>query len=1072
MVPQGINPTQIAPYCFFTQGETCCDCLEKMELVVSRSLIQLQAIELRSQSFLEPTSLTQPKEPLSSDITTNHFLMNALGVRCMALTPFRKGMITLLNLLREIDRIFEEYDHRNKGAINSIGKTKYHELSHSLRQTPLRLWNLIDAKFMGYSDDQEKKMLDSLLKKIVTDRSLIVKNISFFQLIGCHKEVTIFAKMLGAFQAIFKTQAAAEKILPFLAFPLDGSLDRQLGAPFPLDPFPGFDLKELGCIPPSLEYVASCIDRSQALFLDVAQHVRKFIKKEADQEKKQLLVEVIENLELLLSAYNEIRPNIDLFISQNKLKELTSTCPRFFETGVQDLESLHKVVQVLGLLSEVLQGFILEHQIYSKVYTSVQNLVQVFPQFPDRICIDLITDVEFPFIYLTKLHQHLVLDHFQYLKNALESTQRLLQSTNSKSSYLQLIDLWGANILQTPLKDKAEDLKILYNYLSQELKPLFGTPLEESLQKTLNKLDPAVCDFVHITPYSKTLGLNLHHKFYQTSAGNFLGLDIEAIQFMQKNLSSLLSDQTIADTISSKILSELKRLHQSKSIEEFLDIGKQFFDQNPQVMSSSQNIVSIVLQPLIRYLEIEILNEAFRFTPSPTPHLPKKKSFFPHSGSPTPMLRRPPSFISHRALAVDFSAKQEPIEEFRSSPITQSLIQAFHSLHLDPTVVQALEGLKQQSSLFKSPLLFYDETLNLFHNLLELLLDPKGLKNHELLKMVPLSIALDQEETELLTLLEKDRQHRLSGKNIPESIYPHHNNYSISPHLEEEFHKHQKIFFSLVLKCLKSVHKKELDQTGLTLLEPCSAKTFVEKTLDPKISHLSEILERLRLRRMADIPCESPQDCSIRTERFDQQTRKIEKSLRALRDIDQILHPDSTEMVDFSMAHQALYHLSLLTESVLIQLLLTKPTMSRTEENRHIVFETVDGNRPLYNDHNTSRILQIVLSDTALSAESKAQIDTFRNFSNIVFRYLSHAQGHCHGDYLFLLKNLNLIAKDLETLYSGFTTSEMKDLLKTDDIEESVEKIHAIQKEAYKQIVSTIKKTFDALIELMAQHGI
>jgi hypothetical protein len=223
---------------------------------------------------------------------------------------------------------------------------------------------------------------------------------------------------------------------------------------------------------------------------------------------------------------------------------------------------------------------------------------------------------------------------------------------------------------------------------------------------------------------------------------------------------------------------------------------------------------------------------------------------------------------------------------------------------------------------------------------------------------------------------------------------------------------------------------------------------------------------------MADIPFESPQDFCIRTERFDQQTRKIEKSLRALRDIDQILHPDNTEMVDFSMAHQALYHLSLLTESVLIQLLLTKPTMSRTEENRHIVFETVDGNRPLYNDHNTSRILQIVLSDTALSAESKAQIETFRNFSNIVFRYLSHAQGHCHGDYLFLLKNLNLIAKDLETLYSGFTTSEMKDLLKTDDIEESVEKIHAIQKEAYKQIVSTIKKTFDALIELMAQHGI
>jgi len=48
----------------------------------------------------------------------------------------------------------------------------------------------------------------------------------------------------------------------------------------------------------------------------------------------------------------------------------------------------------------------------------------------------------------------------------------------------------------------------------------------------------------------------------------------------------------------------------------------------------------------------------------------------------------------------------------------------------------------------------------------------------------------------------------------------------------------------------------------------------------------------------------------------------------------------------------------------------------------------------------------------------------------------------------------------------------MKDLLKTDNIEESVEKIHAIQKEAYQQIVSIMKKTFDAIIELMDQHGI
>jgi len=783
MVPQGINPTQIGPYCRFTQGETCCDCLEKMELVLSRSLIQLQAIELRSQTFLEPTSLAQSKEPLPSQITTNHFLTNALGVRCMALTPFRQGMITLLDQLREIDRIFEDFDHRNKGAILPKGKQKYYELSHHLRQTPLKLWGLIEAKFLGYSDDEEQKLLGCLLEKIDLDKEAIKKNKDFFTLVGSFREIIQYAKMLQALQGVFKTQATAEKILPFFAFPLDGTLERQLGAPFPLDPCPGFRLKELGCMESSLEYVASCIDRSQNVFTQVAQHVRKFIKKEADQEKKQLLVEVIENLELLQSAYNEIRPNIDLFISQNRLKELTSRCPHFFENGVQDLESLHKVVQVLGSLNEEIQGLILEPQIYAKVYNSVQNLVKVFPEFPDRICIELITDVEFPFIYLSKLHQHLVFDHFQYLKQALESTEKLLQSTNSKSSYLQLIDLWCANILQTSLKNKVEHLKILYNYLCQELKPLFGTPLEESLQKTLDKLDPRVCDFVHVTPYSKTLGLNLHHKFYRTSAGNFLGLDMEAVQFVQKNLNSLLSDQTITDTISLKILSELKRLHQSKSIEEFLDIGKQFLEQNPQIMTSTQNIVSIVLQPLIRYTEIEILNEAFRFTPSPTPHLPKKKSFFPQSGSPTLMLRRSPSFISHRALAVDFSAKQEPIEEFRSSPITQSLIQAFHSLRLDPTVVHALEGLKQQSNLFKSPLLFYDETLNLFHNLLELLLDPKGLKNHELLKMVPPSIDLVQEETELLTLLEKDRQHRLSGKNIPESIYPHHNNYSISPHL-------------------------------------------------------------------------------------------------------------------------------------------------------------------------------------------------------------------------------------------------------------------------------------------------
>ena len=130
--------------------------------------------------------------------------------------------------------------------------------------------------------------------------------------------------------------------------------------------------------------------------------------------------------------------------------------------------------------------------------------------------------------------------------------------------------------------------------------------------------------------------------------------------------------------------------------------------------------------------------------------------------------------------------------------------------------------------------------------------------------------------------------------------------------------------------------------------------------------------------------------------------------------------------------------------------------------------------RPLYNDHNTQRVLQALSIDMQrpLSPAAKAQIETFRNFSNIVFRYLSEADGRCHVEYLSLLRILNLITKDLDEVHSGFTTPDMVHLLGTDHIDSSQEKIHQIQREGYIQIIDTVKRTLDALKELLIAHQI
>jgi hypothetical protein len=1074
MIPSGISPKHIPNYCHLTQRETCSDLLQSVDAVRQKSSIQLQAIALRSATLAKETSEATLRHPfVPAEVVPSHLLTLSLGIRCMALTPLRFTMTTLLNLIRQVDKTFQEYEKRNKGFLKPEGETQVRVLIDSLRSTPLKMWNILEAKLMGYTSEVEEEMLATLCEKIKENRENIARNMLFFEMIGCREEIISFAKLIGSLHGTFKTEAEAKKILPLLAFPLDGTLDRKLGKCCPLDPFPVFRIKELESIESCMEYVASCIDRNRKLCTEVEQILTDLIKKEKNREKKQVLASVIAEVDNLQSAYDEIRPNIHSFLSENTVKKLLSFPPTFFEMGVQDYQELHKVVRVLDSFSDSIQGCFLDFSLYQRVLGSIQNLIQVFPQFPERLCDDLITDVQFPFSYLQKLSQHLVLDYFQYSKKALESSQSLLQSTSSKSSYLHLIDLWAARILQSPSCIKIDQLKTLYSYLEQEAKPLFGSFLDSSLQKTLKKLDPALVDFVHTTPYSRTLGLNFHHKFFRTPMGNLLELDLGAVQFLQKNLKSILEREDFKETLSAKILPDLQKLSQIQSPEEFLDLGKQFIEQHPLLMSGSNSIVSIALQPLNRYVEFEALNDALRCTPSPslTP-VGKKKSFSPHSDTSTPTIMRRSPAMSHRALQLDLSTEEEPLEIHRSSPMTQSLIQAFHGLRLDPTVLHALEGLKETSRIFKSPALFYDEALNLFHNLLELLLDPKGDKKHDLVEMIPLFIPLESKEKELLKLLEKDRQHRLTGKKIADSIYPHHNSFQIPPHLEKEFHKHQETFFSLVLKCLKIIHKKNIDQTELTLLDAPCTKTFMEKPLPPKLMQLVEVLKRLEQRKIGKIDSETAHDTPIRIERFEQQSRKIEKSLSALGEILQILHPENTEMVDFSIAHQALYHLSLLTEATLIQLLLTKPLMSRSEGNRHIVFETLEGSRPIYNEHNTIRILEAVLLDCSISPEAKAQIATFRNFSNIVFRYLTHAQGYCHEDFVRLLVDLNLIAKDLETLHSGFTTADMKELLKTEDIEESIEKVHEIQKQAYHQILSTVEKTFDALLELMDQHKI
>lgn len=1071
MLPSGMTSKDYKDYCRLSQGSsTASTPFEAEDVALQKSPYHSKGVILRHKLLSSQENPSQELEVHLGPDLPPILIATTLNQRCIVMNPLRHNMILMLEAIRAIERLFDEYSVANEENLKADGVRKYKQLIYSLREFCLLTWNFFETELLDGKLPGREETILNISAQISGIDKMIEKQKTFFQLIGALPSTVLFSELLRAFGEALKSDAIAKKNLCVFACPLDGTLDKKFGSSSVfIDPLPNFRLDSFKWLESTLEYVASCGERSRDLFSYLFRTASLALELVEDPEDRITTENFIHELELLDEDVDTVTSSIRHHLSRGTFMVSTVKSLDFYSDGILEIKSLRQAVLDLEPFELIIDEISLRFDVYQKAYQTFKSMA-----YDKKVDEQFITDIKIPFSLLAKLTQNLVVDHSKYLKKALHSADQLFASNPSKSAYIRLLDLWTAKILEEPSLKKVDFIIKLYDYLDQSDKPRFESSIYQGLQQALKKLDDEI-DFLHKTPFCRKIDLNLNSRFFHATQGSVFGLDSEAVIFIKKNIKNILNPP-IAASFSIKIGIDLKSLLETKTLEDFIEQGKALLKKHHLALCSRNNIVAIILEPFSRYVSFD--EESARSTPSPSLSGKKKKKSqsSPCSSPCPPKPSRSSSQQSHRALFIeDFSPIEAETLDFesRSTPITSSLIHVFLTLRLDPTILYAMAALKKDSKLYQSPILFYDESLNLFHNLLEKLLDPHGVQKHDLLSIVHPSLSLDPQEMELLTILDKDRKYRLTADPILESCYPHHNPRNLDPNIEEKFLKDQKIFFSLVAKCLKAIYSKDLDQSGLTFLSSPIKTTFHPRVNFPQFDSFNNLVNRLTQKSIAKIPLEKRQDYLIRTERFRQQTNKIQKSMRALGEALQILHPDNTEMVDFSIVHQTLYHLSILTESVLLQLLLTKSTLNRVEPNRHIAFE-LEEMRPLYNDHNTQRVLQALSIDMQrpLSPAAKAQIETFRNFSNIVFRYLSEADGRCHVEYLSLLRILNLITKDLDEVHSGFTTPDMVHLLGTDHIDSSQEKIHQIQREGYIQIIDTVKRTLDALKELLIAHQI
>lgn len=1073
MLPSGMSLKDCKDYCRLSQGmSTASAPYEVEDTVLQRSPYHSKGVSLRHQILTQLVSPSQDLQDYLGKEFPSFLITSTFDQRCIVLNPLRHNMILMLETIRAVERLFQDYNILNKDYLKPEGVKKYFKLIGWLREFCLLTWNFFESDLLDGKISNCEANISEVNAQIAAIEKTIDTQREFFSLIGACSSIVLFRQLLTSFKETLKSDAVAKRSLCVLASPLDGILEKNFrSANTQIQPLPNFRADSFKWLESTFEYVVSCGERCKDLFSYLLKTTA-IAQLEVDEDENRDLDNFLEEVALLDCEVASVVSNIKDHISKDTFQINTSKSLNFYQDGIIDLGSLRKAVYELEPYESALEGLAFRFDVYHKAFETVKTL-----GYDKKVQDQFITDIKAPFSFLSKLTQNLVLDHLKHLKKALHSSEQLFQLNRSKSAYITLLDLWAAKILKKPSVKRVDFLIKLYLYLDQDSKPPFESPVTQGLHQALKKLDDDTIDFVHKTPFSRTIDLNFNHRYFHTSQGNSFELDQEAVFFIQKNIQTIFENPPILATISVKLAQDLRPILEIQTVEEFIHQGKKLLKKHP-LLSLRTNIAAIVLEPLARSLTFE--DDEVRSTPSPSlTGKKKKKSPSPSSLSPTlalPRTSRALTHPSHRALFVgDFSPVDDADEVFesRATPVAQSLIYDFLSLNLDPTILHAMVALNEDSKLFQSPILFYDETLNLFHNLLEYLFTSQSVHKHDLIGMISAFVSLDPLEIALLHLLEKDRVHRLTAEPILDSFYPHHNGLGLDQDLKEKFGAHQKVFFSLVAKCLRVMHKKEVDLSGLSHFTPCDKVSYRQRPYNLQFEEFFDLVGRLNERPLGAIGFEKRYDFLTRRERSRQQAHKIQKSMRALNEVLQILHPDNTGMVDFSIAHQTLYHLSILTESVLLQLLLTKPTESRYESTRHIVFE-VEDTRPLYNDHNTQRVLGAISigMDVPISSMAQTQIETFRNFSNIVFRYLSQADDRCHPDYLNLLKRLNLLAKDIEEVRSGFTTPDMVHLLGTDQIDRSQEKVYEIQRAGYTQITETVEKTLSALKELLIAHRI
>lgn len=509
MFPSGMTSKDYKDYCRLSQGSsTASTPFEAEDVALQKSPYHSKGVILRHKLLSSQENPSQELEDhLGSDLPPI-LIATTLNQRCIVMNPLRHNMILMLEAIRAIERLFDEYSVANEENLKADGVRKYKQLINSLREFCLLTWNFFETELLDGKLPGREETILNISAQILGIDQMIERQRTFFRLIGALPSIVLFSELLRAFGEAIKSDAIAKKNLCVFACPLDGTLDKKFSSSSDfIDPLPNFRLDSFKWLESTLEYVASCGERSRDLFSYLFRSASLALDLVEDPEDRITTENFIHELEMLDEDVDSVTSSIRHHLSRGTFTFSTVKSLNFYADGILEIKSLRQAVLDLEPFELIIDEISLRFDVYQKAYQTFKSMA-----YDRKVDEQFITDIKTPFSLLAKLTQNLVVDHSKYLKKALHSADQLFASNPSKSAYIRLLDLWTAKILEKPSLKKVDFIIKLYDYLDQSKKPPLESSIYQSLQQALKRLDDDEIDFLHKTPFCRKIDLNLNSK--------------------------------------------------------------------------------------------------------------------------------------------------------------------------------------------------------------------------------------------------------------------------------------------------------------------------------------------------------------------------------------------------------------------------------------------------------------------------------------------------------------------------------------------------------------------------------